>query len=48
MALRTELKEKERVFFNKQIKRDQDLLKILEDGEKEMEMNLLKKVDAFE
>ena len=42
-ALRTELKEREKVFVNEQLKRDQDLLKMLE----EMEKNLLQKADAF-
>ena len=46
-ALRTELKEREKVFVHEQIKRDQDLLKMLEEREKEIEKNLLQKADAF-
>ena len=42
-----ELKEREKVFINEQIKRDGELLKMLEEREKEMEINLLQKVDAF-
>ena len=46
-ALKAELKEKEKVFVNEQIKRDQDLLRMLEVREKEMEKNLLQKAHAF-
>ena len=46
-ALRTKLKEKEKVFMNEKIKRDEDLLKMLEERAKEMEKNLLQKADAF-
>ena len=45
--LRAKFKEREKVFINEQLKRDQELLKILEVREKEMEQNLLQKVDAF-
>ena len=45
--MRTELKEREKVFVNEQLKMDQDLLKMLEEREKEMVKNLLQKVDAF-
>ena len=46
-ALRVEFKERERAFINEQLKRDQELLKILEIREKEMEQNLLQKADVF-
>ena len=46
-ALRLELKERERAFVNDQLKRDQELIKIMEIKEKEMEKNLLYKVEAF-
>ena len=45
--MRAELKERERIFVNEQLKRDQDLLKMLEVREMEMEQNLLYKADAF-
>ena len=45
--MRIELKERDKVFVNEQLKRDQDLLKILKEREKEMEKNLLQKDDAF-
>ena len=40
-ALKTKLKGREKVFVHEQIKRDHDLLKMLEKREKEMEKNLL-------
>ena len=46
-ALRIEFREREQAFINEQLKRDQELLKILEVREKEMEHNLLKKAYAF-
>ena len=45
--MRTELKERTKVFVNEQLKRDKDLLKMLEDKEKKVEKNLLQKDDAF-
>ena len=45
--LRAELKEKEKAFINEQLKRDQELLKILEVREKELEQNLMQMVDVF-
>ena len=33
--------------MNKQTKKDEDLLKMLEEREKEMEKNMLQKADAF-
>ena len=45
--MRTKLKEKEKVFVNEQIKRDEDLLKMLVERENEMEKNFLQMVDAF-
>ena len=41
------LREREKAFLNDQLKRDQELIKIMEIMEKEMEQNLLHKVDAF-
>ena len=41
------MKEREKVFVNEQIKRDKELLKMLEEREKELEKNLLQKTDAF-
>ena len=46
-VLRAEFRERERAFMSEQLKRDQELLKILEIKEKEMEQNLLQKSDAF-
>ena len=43
--LRAKFKGREKVFINKRW--DQELLKILEVREKEMEQNILQKVDAF-
>ena len=37
----TELKERKKVFVNEKLKKDQDLLKMLEVREKETEHNLL-------
>ena len=45
--LRAKLKGREKAFVNEQLKRDQDLLKILEVREKEMEHNLLQKANTF-
>ena len=39
--------ERERTFINDQLKRGQELLKILEIKEKEMEQNMLQKADVF-
>ena len=44
---KVELKERERVFLNNQVMRDQELTKIMEVKEKEMEQNLLHKSEAF-
>ena len=40
-ALRVELKERERTFVNNELMRNQELIKIMETKEKEMEKNLL-------
>ena len=45
--LRAELKEREKDFINEQLKKDQELLKILEVREKKIEHNVLQKADAF-
>ena len=45
--MRAEFKKREKDFINEQLKRDQELLKILELREKVMEQNLLQKADAF-
>ena len=42
-----ELKERERAFVNDQLMRDQELIKIMEVREKEMEQNLLQKAESF-
>ena len=47
IALRAEFKEREKAFINEHLKRDYELLKILEVSEKEMEKNLLQKAYAF-
>ena len=41
------MKARERVVVNDQLMRDQELIKIMEVKEKEMEQNLLEKVEAF-
>ena len=41
------LKKRERVFFTDQLKRNQELIKLMEIREKEMEHNLLQKEEAF-
>ena len=46
-ALRDEFREKGKTFISEQPKKDQELLKILEIRENEMEHNLLQKADAF-
>ena len=46
-ALRAELKEREKAFVNDQLMRDQELIKIMEVREKQMEKNLLHKAEAF-
>ena len=46
-ALRIQLKEREKAFITEQLKRDQELLKILEVREKEMEQNMVRKAEAF-
>ena len=46
-ALRVELREKENAFVNDQLKRDQELITIMEIREKEMEQNLLQKAEAI-
>ena len=45
--MRAELKERERAFVNDQLMRDQELIKLMEVREKEMEQNLLQKAEAF-
>ena len=45
--MKTELKERERAFVNDQLMRDQELIKLIEVREKEMEQNLLHKAEAF-
>ena len=39
--MRVEFREREKAFINEQLKRDQEILKILEVREKEMEQNML-------
>ena len=46
-ALRVELREKEKAFMIDQLKRDQELIKLMELREKDMELNLLQKAEAF-
>ena len=46
-ALRVELRERKKDFVNDHLKRDQGLIKIMEIREKEMEQNLLHKVEVF-
>ena len=46
-TLRAEFRESEKVFISEQLKRDHELLKILEVREKEMEQNMLQKAEAF-
>ena len=45
--MRAKFREREKAFINEQRKRDKELLKILKVREKEMEKNILQKVDAF-
>ena len=45
--LRGELKTKEKAFISDQLKRDNELLKIMKEREDAMEKNLLQNVDAF-
>ena len=45
--MRAEFRVREKKFINEQLKRDHELLSILEVREKEMEKNMLQKVDAF-
>ena len=46
-ALRAEFRERERAVISDQLKMDQDLLRILETREKEMEQNMLQKENSF-
>ena len=46
-ALRVELREREMAFLIDQLKRDQELIKLMEIKEKDMEQNLLQKAEAF-
>ena len=46
-ALRAEMKEREIVFVNDKLMRDQELINLLEVREKEKKPNLLQKVEAF-
>ena len=41
------MKEREKAFVNDQLMRDQELIKLMEVREKEIEQNLLQKVEAF-
>ena len=41
------MNKREKFFVNEQIKRDEELLKVLEEKENEMEKNLLQKADGF-
>ena len=45
--MRVALKEREKAFVQDQMKRDQELNKLMEVREKEMEQNLLQKAEAF-
>ena len=45
--MRVELKEREKAFVNDQLMRDQELIKLMEVREEEMEQNLLQKAEAF-
>ena len=45
--MRVELKEREKTFVQDQLMRDQELIKLMEVREKEMEQNLLQKDEAF-
>ena len=45
--MRVELKEKEKACVQDQLIRDQELIKLMEVREKEMEHNFLQKVEAF-
>ena len=45
--MRVELKEKEKAFVKDQLLRDQELIKLMEVREKEMEQKLLHKAEAF-
>ena len=47
-ALRAKLREREKAFVTDQLKRDQELIKLMELREKDMELNLLHKAKAFE
>ena len=46
-VLRVELRDKERAFVDDQLKRDHELIKLMEIREKEMEQNMLQKAEAF-
>ena len=46
-ALRAGLREREKAFVIDQLKRDQELIKLMEIREKEMEQNLLHKEESF-
>ena len=46
-VLRAEFSERDKAFINEQLKRDRELLMILEVKEKEIEQNMLQKTDAF-
>ena len=46
-ALRAELREGEKAFMTDQLKRDHEVIKVMEIREKDMELNLLQKVEAF-
>ena len=41
------MREREKAFINEQLERDQELLKVLEVREKEMEQSMLQKEEAF-
>ena len=46
-ALRVELKERAKAFVQDQLMIDQELIKLMEVREKEMEQNLLQKAETF-
>ena len=45
--MRVDLKEREKAFVQDQLMRDQEVIKLMEVREKEMEQNLLQKAEAF-
>ena len=45
--MRVELRKREKAFVTNQLKRDHELIKLMEIREKDMELNLLQKAEAF-